>query len=65
MVMEQQMFQAICLTYVLEEIWCLSVSLGGGANTVEATNNSKMIEIKYAPSLGNINKLHYRLFGVA
>lgn len=39
--------------------------VGGGANTVEATNNSKMVEIKYAPSTGNINKLHYRLFGVA
>ena len=39
--------------------------VGGGSNTVEATNNSKMIEIKYAPSTGSINKLHYRLFGVA
>ena len=39
--------------------------VGGGANTVEATNNSKIIEIKYAPSTGSINKLQYKLYGIA
>ena len=39
--------------------------VGGGANTVDATNNSKMIAVNFAPSTGNITKLHYRLFGIA
>ena len=39
--------------------------MGGGANTVDATNNSKMIAVNFAPSTGNITKLHYRLFGIA
>ena len=39
--------------------------VGGGANTVAATNNSKMVEIKITPSTGNISKSHYRLYGIA
>ena len=39
--------------------------VGGGANTVTATNNSKMVEIKIAPSTGSISKSHYRLYGIA
>ena len=39
--------------------------VGGGSNTVEATNNSKMVEIKITPSTGNISKSHYRLYGIA
>ena len=31
----------------------------------DATNNSKMIAVNFAPSTGNITKLHYRLFGIA
>lgn len=39
--------------------------VGGGANTVANTNNSKMVEIKITPSTGNISKSHYRLYGIA
>ena len=39
--------------------------VGGGANTVTNTNNSKMIEIKITPSTGSISKSHYRLYGIA
>ena len=39
--------------------------VGGGANTVANTNNSKIVEIKITPSTGNISKVHYRLYGIA